>query len=401
MPKFLKMIEFILVFMLPEIKAISCPNCASKNIKKAGVKRNQLRSLQKYFCKDCYKTFSLDSQTKNKTYPARIVLNAMSLYNLGHTQLEIIKLISKRFKVKPSQKTVSNWIREYKHICTFHKLRSQARKLFQPQGMVEKREFVHGNLPYVFQVHYAKLEILFTDARYNNRFTSHARFYAPIKAYLEKVVSENFPHHIFEPAPCSNNGKSGGKDYEQRASQLKFPYLEITRHSKTNLANRLAGFALNLAKTNRERHEKIQEFMLVNDSVTVAVEVPVYLTRKDIAYFLGRNFRLPFADQKTPITGHIDVLQVRNGLIHVLDYKPMACKVDAVNQLIIYALALASRTKLDLKSFKCAWFNEEDYFEFFPLHCVYKKKNMKRLPKGQKKLVDRTIKKVKTGTFTD
>ena len=52
----------------------------------------------------------------------------------------------------------------------------------------------------------------------------------------------------------------------------------------------------------------------------------------------------------------------------------MACKVDAVNQLLIYALALASRTKLDLKSFKCAWFDEEDYFEFFPLHLVYSQK---------------------------
>ena len=51
----------------------------------------------------------------------------------------------------------------------------------------------------------------------------------------------------------------------------------------------------------------------------------------------------------TPITGHIDVLQVRNNLIHVLDYKPEAKKEKkAVKQLTIYALALASKTKLPL-----------------------------------------------------
>jgi ATP-dependent exoDNAse (exonuclease V) beta subunit len=69
--------------------------------------------------------------------------------------------------------------------------------------------------------------------------------------------------------------------------------------------------------------------------------------------------------------GHIDILQIRNGLIHILDYKSEADKTNAVNQLTIYALALASRTKLAVKDFKCAWFDEKNYFEFYPLHAVY------------------------------
>ncbi len=74
---------------------------------------------------------------------------------------------------------------------------------------------------------------------------------------------------------------------------------------------------------------------------------------------------------KTPITGHIDVVQVRNGFIHLLDYKPQAATVEPVNQLLVYALALAPRTSLPLKLFKCAWFDERDYFEFFPLQAVH------------------------------
>ena len=30
--------------------------------------------------------------------------------------------------------------------------------------------------------------------------------------------------------------------------------------------------------SNKERHETLQRFMLINDSVTLAVEIPVYLT---------------------------------------------------------------------------------------------------------------------------
>jgi len=40
-------------------------------------------------------------------------------------------------------------------------------------------------------------------------------------------------------------------------------------------------------------------------------------------------------------------------------------------QLTIYALALARRIGLPLKLFKCAWFDEKDYFEFYPLTGVY------------------------------
>src|SRR6266567_5438280 len=34
------------------------------------------------------------------------------------------------------------------------------------------------------------------------------------------------------------------------------------------------------------------------------------------------------------------------------------------------SLAFASRTRLPVKVLKCAWFDEKDYFEFFPLQAV-------------------------------
>jgi len=36
------------------------------------------------------------------------------------------------------------------------------------------------------------------------------------------------------------------------------------------------------------------------------------------------------------------VVQVWNGLIHLLDYKPNAATIDPVNQLVVYALAFAA-----------------------------------------------------------
>ena len=66
------------------------------------------------------------------------------------------------------------------------------------------------------------------------------------------------------------------------------------------------------------------------------------------------------------ITGHIDFLQIRNGAIHILDYKPDAQTNKPLAQLTTYALALSHLTGIPLFDFKCARFNERQYCEFFP-----------------------------------
>ncbi len=64
---------------------------------------------------------------------------------------------------------------------------------------------------------------------------------------------------------------------------------------------------------------------------------------------------------------------MRNGAVHILDYKPNAKREKPIEQLTFYALALSRRTGLRLYDFKCAWFDDKHYFEFFPLHVVFKK----------------------------
>lgn len=120
--------------------------------------------------------------------------------------------------------------------------------------------------------------------------------------------------------------------------------------------------------TNHERHPKLQRFTLANDSTTIAVEIPVWLTPPEITAIersYGVQLRSP--NDRGAITGHIDFLQVRNGAIHILDYKPDARTNRPIAQLAFYALALTKRVPaLKLFDIKCAWFNEHEYCEFFP-----------------------------------
>jgi ATP-dependent exoDNAse (exonuclease V) beta subunit len=158
-----------------------------------------------------------------------------------------------------------------------------------------------------------------------------------------------------------------------RASQTAANFIDrkrLTAQGKENFATRTAALVIPAVGNNYLRYEKLQRFMLANDSVTVAVEVPIWLTRADIAE-LERHHGIRLLPEGAPadqtITGHIDFLQVRNGAVHILDYKPDARTNRPFAQLTIYALALTRLAGLRLFDIKCAWwFNEDQYCEFFP-----------------------------------
>jgi hypothetical protein len=95
--------------------------------------------------------------------------------------------------------------------------------------------------------------------------------------------------------------------------------------------------------------------MLINDSSTIACELPIWFWDKKLD--LG-------------ICGHIDILQIRNKKIYILDYKPKADKENdkkVASQLFLYAIGLSFRTNINLKNFRCAWFDENNYYEFDPI----------------------------------
>jgi hypothetical protein len=101
--------------------------------------------------------------------------------------------------------------------------------------------------------------------------------------------------------------------------------------------------------------------------LTLAIEVPIWLEEDKIAA-LERRYSIELVPRvgaaERIITGHIDFLQVRNGAVHVLDYKPDARTNKPIAQL---ALALTRWVPgLKLFDIKCAWFNDDEYLEFFP-----------------------------------
>ena len=125
---------------------------------------------------------------------------------------------------------------------------------------------------------------------------------------------------------------------------------------KDNAAVKLANFIMQAVSNNKLRHEALQEFMLANDTVTIVAELAVLIGSDDINHFkneLGFDIPITLKDGEY-ITGHIDLVQVRNGSIYIMDFKPSASKEKPVDQLTLYALALSRLTGIRLYHMKCA-----------------------------------------------
>jgi transposase-like protein len=354
-----------------------CPFCDGRQIIKRGLRKNSYRHLQIYWCKDCSRYFSPLAGLKGVKYPPRVIARALCLYNLGHSQEVTARRLVLECRVTVPRRTLSDWIAGYRPITTFHRLRSAAVLEFS-RDMLRERTLEHQQV-YQYKVHLAKLALT------ANAVAPHVA--DKVRNYLFSVFEE-FPDVLFQDEPRGFEPQARPGDplphptaatepaAALRSSKSDFETLPVARIGKQNLANDLAAMGLLLARKNKDRHPSVQDFMLANDSSTIACEVPVYLTAEEIAYYKAAGFFIALPESTKPITGHIDLVQARNGFIHLLDYKPNARQINPVNQLVVYTLALASRTRLPVKAFKCAWFDELDYFEFFPLEAVKRKKTL-------------------------
>lgn len=355
--------------MAESIQKVSvCPYCEGTDISKKGKRKKKHETVQLYYCKHCERKF-VPGITKNKTYPLRVVIDALTMHNRLNTLEEAAKTVQETYGVSVKGQTVANWLKTYEAYLPFLRMRAFVGKHYKRKEAIEETRFFHGQI-YDFRYHRAKLDLILEE------HFKHYRF-KPLKDFLELVVAE-CPHQLF-------------KTTKNRASEYKnvFNLDQVKIVSKDNAAVRTANFVLQAVANNKLRHEKLQEFMLANDSVTVATEVPVLLEPDDIHHFRHElNFDIPLDIEKS-ITGHIDFIQVRNGMIHILDYKPSARKEKPIDQLTIYALALSRLTTIRLYHIKCAWFDKENYFEFFPLHVVYKrKKGARKAPKQKRVLLN-------------
>lgn len=299
---------------------IICPHCKGKTVVKKGIRKTRFGMVQRYLCKSCSRYFA-DKPLPRCTYHPRIIYHALNHYNMGCSLQKTRSLVNKQFKINVGKTTIHSWITKYQSICPILSIREQYK---DAEDVIFKKRFEHENLSYEFMYHQYKLQ------RYASR-----RFPGLFK-YICGFES-GCPDEFFEIG--------------ERCSKPKFK-VDVKVRAHVNLACRMADFAVLAKRNNRERHSLVENFMLINDTATVACELPVWYWEKSI---------------DSGVTGHIDMVQIRGGNVVIMDYKPGANRDrKAAQQLYHYAVALSFRAKIPFEKIRCAWFDEQGYFEYNP-----------------------------------
>jgi len=316
-----------------QAKPPACPKCSSsKNVVKAGSRKGKNESIQRYQCNSCNTKFS-NRTIPNTPYPTHLILHALTYFNLGHTLQQTQATMQRKHKTKIPISTLNNWVKRFEPDLSFIRLRKNYN--IDPINVIKSKKFHHQQ---VYEFKYHTLKTNFSK-----------RFFPQLKTYITSITKVPYfiPESAFKAGP--------------RCSQLRVD-LKPQKTTKHNNAPRMAELALTLAKTNRERHQHVENFFLANDASTVAIEVPVYIKPEELTKQEKTDYGLNLNE---PLSGHIDILQQRFEKIHILDYKPDARKTDktSAEQLFLYALAFSKRTGIPLRKITCAYFDDKNYFQ--------------------------------------
>src|SRR6266436_2550783 len=85
----------------------ACPHCGGRNLTRRGTRKKKLEIVQLWRCSSCKRVFTPGpAALHNKTYPLRMILSALTDYNLGYT------------------------LEEYKQHCSYRRLRAERLKRF-------------------------------------------------------------------------------------------------------------------------------------------------------------------------------------------------------------------------------------------------------------------------------
>ena len=137
-----------------------CPYCNSKDIIKRGRRKKKYEVAQLYYCNHCKKTFTAP-KAKGRSFPLKVILEGLCLYNIGHSAEESVRLLKEQFGLDVSDRTLREWVSAYEHLCRYSRMRPYGLKLYSPHQVIQTVHLFHRQV-YDFSVHRAKLALILT-----------------------------------------------------------------------------------------------------------------------------------------------------------------------------------------------------------------------------------------------
>src|ERR1700688_2635296 len=194
----------------------ACPHCGSHSRRRRGIRKKKLEIVQLWPLPACKRTFTPGPQAlRNKTYPLRMILSALTDYDTGFTLEQTATRLKKKTNRNVSPSTIASWLEQYKRHCSYRRLRAQGLSRFPANLTIRTIKLYHRQI-YSFAYHRPQLDLLRAGALDDKR-KRDTRF-APLRDFLERVPT-NCPHALF-----TTEG-----DIKDRSSQAPPTFADTTR----------------------------------------------------------------------------------------------------------------------------------------------------------------------------
>jgi transposase-like protein len=243
----------------------ACPHCGSHVLTRRGTRKKKLEIVQLWRCSSCKRVFTPGpAALRNNTYPLRMILDALTTYDLGYSLTHTAERLKKKTNRSVSSSTITAWLQQYKQHCTYRRLRADGLARFPAEQTIRSIKLYHRQI-YGYAYHRPKLEFL-RHGTLDDKRRGDPRF-ARLADFLESIPT-TCPHDLFRR----------DDDPKARASQAHPPFADASHiivSRKENAATHTAALIIPAVGNNKLRHETLQNLMLANDSVTVAVEIPI------------------------------------------------------------------------------------------------------------------------------
>jgi transposase-like protein len=85
-----------------------CPNCGGTTLARKGSRRKKFETVQRWRCATCGRGFTpAPPELRAKTYPLCVILDAVTLYNLGYTLAEASAKLKTKSGYRVPQSTLA------------------------------------------------------------------------------------------------------------------------------------------------------------------------------------------------------------------------------------------------------------------------------------------------------
>src|SRR5262245_11904096 len=153
-----------------------CPHCGGHAFTRRGTRKKKFEIVQLWRCASCKRMFTpAPTALRNKTYPLRTIIEALTIYSLGYSHAEIRRRVKARTGRAIADSTLSLWVAEHHDLLSYGRLREEGRRRFPPEQTLRSIKLYHRQV-YRYAFHRPKLEFV--------RESDEHRRFAPVTNFL-------------------------------------------------------------------------------------------------------------------------------------------------------------------------------------------------------------------------